>query len=58
MQDVQGVFAKYSSRELLKVRIAFSFEVAYGEYSWLPDNYLQPYDGEAEFERLNLYFQV
>lgn len=33
-------------------RVAFVFGVVDGSLEWLPDNYLQPYDGETEFEKL------
>ena len=35
-----------------KSRIAFNFGVVEGELPWLDDNYLQPYQGETEFEKL------
>lgn len=37
---------------LLKSRIAYNFGVVEGSLPWLPDNFLQPYDGEQEFEKL------
>ncbi|KAJ8115541.1 hypothetical protein OPT61_g2825 [Boeremia exigua] len=33
-------------------RIAFNFGVVEGTHAWLEDNYLQPYEGESEFEKL------
>ncbi len=36
----------------MKSRIAYNFGVVEGEYDWLVDNYLQPYEGETEFEKL------
>ncbi|KAI4275357.1 MAG: hypothetical protein L6R35_006274 [Caloplaca aegaea] len=33
-------------------RVAYNFGVAEGECEWPKDNYLQPYEGEREFERL------
>lgn len=36
-----------------KSRVAFNFRVVEGSYEWLDDNYLQPYEGETEFERLH-----
>ena len=36
-----------------KSRVAFNFGVVEGSYGWLADNYLQPYEGETEFERLH-----
>ncbi|ESZ96964.1 hypothetical protein SBOR_2646 [Sclerotinia borealis F-4128] len=35
-----------------KSRVAFNFGVVEGEHDWLGDNYLQPYEGETEFEKL------
>ncbi|KAF7902889.1 hypothetical protein EAF00_002791 [Botryotinia globosa] len=35
-----------------KSRVAFNFGVVEGEHGWLEDNYLQPYEGTAEFEKL------
>ncbi|KAB8304354.1 hypothetical protein EYC80_003764 [Monilinia laxa] len=37
-----------------KSRVAFNFNVVEGELDWLADNYLQPYEGETEFEKLNV----
>jgi len=34
-------------------RVAFNFGVVEGTHEWLADNYLQPYEGETEFERLH-----
>ena len=33
-------------------RIAFNFGVLEGSLPWLAGSYLQPYDGETEFEKL------
>ena len=33
-------------------RVAFNFGVIEGTLPWLADNYLQPYDGTGEFEKL------
>jgi len=35
-----------------KSRVAFNFGVVEGSHGWLADNYLQPYEGETEFEQL------
>ncbi|KAF7939028.1 uncharacterized protein EAE98_001364 [Botrytis deweyae] len=35
-----------------KSRVAFNFGVVEGEHGWLEDNYLQPYEGATEFEKL------
>ncbi|KAM0139599.1 hypothetical protein ACHAO1_002973 [Botrytis cinerea] len=35
-----------------KSRVAFNFGVVEGEHGWLEDNYLQPYEGTTEFEKL------
>ncbi|TGO36571.1 hypothetical protein BHYA_0121g00320 [Botrytis hyacinthi] len=35
-----------------KSRVAFNFGVVEGEHGWLEDNYLQPYEGTTNFERL------
>ncbi|KAF7863801.1 hypothetical protein EAF04_006766 [Stromatinia cepivora] len=35
-----------------KSRVAFNFGVVEGEHEWLKDNYLQPYEGTTEFEKL------
>lgn len=35
-----------------KSRIAYVFGVVEGGLEWLADNYIQPYDGEKEFEQL------
>lgn len=35
-----------------KSRVAFNFGIVEGTNAWLVDNYIQPYDSEAEFERL------
>ncbi|TGO07138.1 hypothetical protein BTUL_0320g00060 [Botrytis tulipae] len=35
-----------------KSRVAFNFGVVEGEHGWLEDNYLQPYEGMTEFEKL------
>jgi phytanoyl-CoA hydroxylase len=35
-----------------KSRVAFNFGVVEGTREWLADNYLQPYEGETEFEAL------
>ncbi|KAA8575010.1 hypothetical protein MFRU_002g03580 [Monilinia fructicola] len=35
-----------------KSRVAFNFNVVEGKLAWLADNYLQPYEGETEFEKL------
>ncbi|APA09587.1 hypothetical protein SS1G_06266 [Sclerotinia sclerotiorum 1980 UF-70] len=35
-----------------KSRVAFNFGVVEGELEWLKDNYLQPYEGATEFEKL------
>ncbi|KAI4640567.1 uncharacterized protein J4E78_010590 [Alternaria triticimaculans] len=35
-----------------KSRVAFNFGVVEGTHEWLADNYLQPYEGEMEFEQL------
>ncbi|CAD6442064.1 1c08cbc8-c040-42e5-b710-4f606c38871c [Sclerotinia trifoliorum] len=35
-----------------KSRVAFNFGVVEGELEWLEDNYLQPYEGSTEFEKL------
>ncbi|KAI9648096.1 hypothetical protein NHQ30_002725 [Ciborinia camelliae] len=40
--------ANYSS----KSRVAFNFGVVEGQYEWLEDNYLQPPEGEKEFDKL------
>ncbi|RAL68259.1 hypothetical protein DID88_008959 [Monilinia fructigena] len=37
-----------------KSRVVFNFNVVEGELDWLADNYLQPYEGEMEFEKLNV----
>jgi phytanoyl-CoA hydroxylase len=34
-------------------RVAFNFGVVEGGLEWKEDNYLQPYDGETEFEKLH-----
>jgi len=36
-----------------KSRVAFNFGVVEGGLEWLEDNYLQPYEGETEFEKLH-----
>lgn len=38
-----------------KSRVAFNFGVVEGTHEWLADNYLQPYEGETEFEQLRAY---
>lgn len=35
-----------------KSRVAFNFGIVEGRHRWREDNYLQPYEGETEFERL------
>ena len=35
-----------------KSRVAFNFSVVEGTRPWLEDSYLQPYEGETEFEKL------
>ncbi|KAJ8066189.1 hypothetical protein OCU04_005275 [Sclerotinia nivalis] len=35
-----------------KSRVAFNFGVVEGEHEWLKDNYLRPYEGTTEFEKL------
>lgn len=37
-----------------KNRVAFNFGVVDGRNRWLEDNYLQPYEGTTEFERLDV----
>jgi phytanoyl-CoA hydroxylase len=35
-----------------KSRVAFNFGVVEGTHEWPADNYLQPYEGQSEFEKL------
>ncbi|KAJ8109241.1 hypothetical protein OPT61_g7608 [Boeremia exigua] len=37
-----------------KSRVAFNFSVVEGGLGWLEDNYLQPYQGYTEFEKLHI----
>lgn len=37
-----------------KSRVAFNFGVVEGGLEWKKDNYLQPYEGETEFEKLHV----
>ncbi|TGO50416.1 hypothetical protein BCON_0184g00210 [Botryotinia convoluta] len=43
---------KSEANQSSKSRVAFNFGVVEGEHGWLEDNYLQPYDGTTEFEKL------
>ena len=38
-----------------KSRVAFNFGVVEGTLKWEQDNYLQPYEGQTEFEKLHAY---
>jgi hypothetical protein len=41
-----------------KSRVAFNFGNDEGTRKWLVDNYLQPYEGETDFERLRMLDQA
>ncbi|TGO24910.1 hypothetical protein BPAE_0092g00290 [Botrytis paeoniae] len=43
---------KSEANQSSKSRVAFNFGVVEGEHGWLEDNYLQPYEGTTEFEKL------
>ncbi|TGO83900.1 hypothetical protein BPOR_0577g00020 [Botrytis porri] len=43
---------KSEANQSRKSRVAFNFGVVEGEHAWLQDNYLQPYEGTTEFEKL------